>query len=57
MELLSYLLDEYPDEVAGELKALASSLIEAMGAVLMRRRQIVSFGSRRLFLMLNGGSM
>lgn len=31
MELLSYLLDEYPDEVAGELKALASSLIEAMG--------------------------
>jgi len=32
MELLSYLLDEYPDEVAEELKALASSLIEAMGS-------------------------
>ena len=32
MELLSYLLDEYPEEVAGELKALASSLIEAMGS-------------------------
>ncbi|MEA3283128.1 MAG: SWIM zinc finger family protein [Euryarchaeota archaeon] len=31
MELLSYLLDEYPDEVAEELKSLASSLIEAMG--------------------------
>ena len=32
MELLSYLTDEYPDDVAGELKALASSLIEAMGS-------------------------
>jgi hypothetical protein len=31
MELLSYLLDEYPGEVGEELKALASSLIEAMG--------------------------
>ena len=31
MELLSYLRDEYPDAVAGELKALAASLIEAMG--------------------------
>ena len=31
LELLSYLMDEYPDEVAGELKALAASLIEAMG--------------------------
>ncbi|NMG82609.1 MAG: hypothetical protein GIS02_00160 [Methanosarcinales archaeon] len=31
LELLSYLLDEYPDEVAGALKALATSLIEAMG--------------------------
>jgi hypothetical protein len=31
MELLSYLLDEYPDEVGGELKALAASLIDAMG--------------------------
>jgi hypothetical protein len=31
LELLSYLADEYPDEVAGELKALAASLIEAMG--------------------------
>ncbi|MHC1575566.1 MAG: SWIM zinc finger family protein [Candidatus Methanogasteraceae archaeon] len=31
LELLSYLLDEYPDEVGEELKALAASLIEAMG--------------------------
>ena len=31
LELLSYLLDEYPGEVGGELKALAASLIEAMG--------------------------
>jgi len=57
MELLSYLLDEYPDRVAEELKALASSLIEAMGNGLMRRRQIVSSGGRSSFLMLNGECM
>lgn len=32
MELLSYLLDEYPGEVGEGLKALAASLIEAMGS-------------------------
>ncbi|NIA12012.1 MAG: hypothetical protein GWP10_20400 [Nitrospiraceae bacterium] len=31
LELLSYLVDEYPNEVGEELKALAASLIEAMG--------------------------
>ena len=32
MKMLSYLRDEYPREVGDELKALASSLIESMGA-------------------------